>query len=356
MDDIVTEWMHPAVDGVTASSELTEGISVGICTYKRPASISHLMLSMFDQSRPPDQCVVVDASPDDETEKALRLLISKGYPGFQIVYRRVRGSLKGLTRQRNAVLKLANRHVIVFFDDDVILDPECLDEMEKGLRDKPNVAGVGACNRNELSEPALRWRLLRLLGGVPDLVPGRYHRCGLSIPLSMVPTHEETVEVDRLCGNAMAWRTEMARVLEFADHFHGYAQSEDVEFSRRAARHGRLLICNRAKVDHFPDKSGRPDLTQLARMGVLNRFYVHRTTLNERTFWDVVRFAYGNYCYEMILGLSHLREDGIRSAVRYWWGAVLGGVDIVRGRFEREGFGGHQLTPAKICTESALKE
>jgi GT2 family glycosyltransferase len=334
MDETLIEASPEAVrDGELQGLQgLHEGLTVGICTYRRASSVARILPSIFAQTRMPDQLVIVDASPDSETEEVLNAFLESNGRPFTVNYRRVSGALRGLTRQRNAILKLADRTITVFFDDDVILDKDCLATLEKVLNARSDVSGVAACNRNELSAPALRWRLLCWVRGVPDLVPGRYHRCGLAIPLSLVPTTPETVEVDRLCGNAMAWRTDLARRLGFAERFHGYAQSEDVEFSRRAARHGRLLICNRAKVDHYPDQNGRPQLTPLARMGVVNRYYVHATTLTDRTRVDVLRFIYANFCYELILGLSQIRERGFIAALQYFSGGILGALDIIRGK------------------------
>ena len=71
---------------------------------------------------------------------------------------------------------------ICFFDDDIVLLPGCLTELEKPHRTFGNrVVGVGAFGRNSYVEkpfcgPSALWRFRLFLRIVPDLQPGKYHR------------------------------------------------------------------------------------------------------------------------------------------------------------------------------------
>lgn len=308
---------------------LRSGVVIGLCTYKRPQSCERFLESLLGQSRIADQFILVDASSGEETEKVLERALKRGVLARETIYVRVKGGLKGLTRQRNLVLHLAERATTIFFDDDVVLQPGCIAAMQAVLENHPEVIGVGASDERDTTEPAIRWKLLKKVGAVSELVPGKYDRSGLALPLVRV---SQSIETDRLAGSAMGWRTEMARHLEFSERFHGYAQSEDVEFSRRAARYGKLLVSSDAKMFHFHDVNGRPDLVELGKMGVLNRFYIHKTTLLNRTWKDTLKFWYGNFFYELLVALGYVKDRHVTGCFKYAWGVALGGWHTLRGR------------------------
>ena len=93
-------------DGDTASrlagelAPLRPGLTVVICTYRRAASLARAIESIAAQTLLPDALLVVDASPDDETERLAGHTFGST-PFDSNAYFRVRGALAGLTRQRN---------------------------------------------------------------------------------------------------------------------------------------------------------------------------------------------------------------------------------------------------------------
>ena len=48
-------------------------LSLVICTYRRPGPVRRLLEAVAVQTRRPDEVLVVDASPDQETEEDLRV-------------------------------------------------------------------------------------------------------------------------------------------------------------------------------------------------------------------------------------------------------------------------------------------
>jgi GT2 family glycosyltransferase len=311
-------WMDGAPLAHTADSATAiTGVAVVVCTHQRPLSLKRFLDSLAEQDRVPDELIIVDASEDDETERMLSQL-----PGIvkivdRCLYFRVSGSLKGITRQRNFALRWVTSDLVVFFDDDVVLLPHCLREMEHVHRDPSlHVAGVGAFMRNQawpLSDSWV-WRTRQRLGLVRDLQPGRYHRSGISIPWNLVKA-EGLVEGDWLPGCAMMWKTATAREVGFYEGFAGYAQGEDLEFSLRARKHGKLLVAGMAHVIHLYESSGRPDAFKRGYMAINNRYQIHRRTLSDRTWRDIVWFSYACTLDTLLLA-RHI-------IVPNQWGAIL---------------------------------
>src|SRR5262249_35787167 len=154
--------------------------------------------------------------------------------------------------QRNLSVRLCRTAFLAFFDDDVVLRPECLRLLEETLRDHEEIVGVGAYPVNGSGVTSLRWTLMHRLGAIPALVPGRYHRSGVSIPIELIRSGGNLIPVDRLPGAGFLWRTPLLRQLGFSDRFNGYSSAEDVEISRRAARFGSLVVCRQAEMAHYP--------------------------------------------------------------------------------------------------------
>ena len=99
----------------------------------------------------------------------------------------MRGRYQGLTRQRNFALDRVSCDLVAFFDDDTVLDPACLAEMEAVHRLLgEEVAGTGAMVSTRRSSPNRIWRIRRGLHAIPNLDPGTYTRSGISIPWGFI--------------------------------------------------------------------------------------------------------------------------------------------------------------------------
>jgi len=331
---------YPAA--LSAVRDLKPGLAVAVCTFQRPASLLTFLRSVEIQTRRPDQLLIIDASPGADSEAAVLQAEGASKWADEVIYIRVTGQLRGLTRQRNVALRLAERDTIAFFDDDVVIEGGCLMAMGQVLEARSEVVGVGAVVTNESTEPGWRWKLMRVSRAVSDLVPGRYQRSGFSIPLRLLKHSKDLVEVDRLCGCAL-WRTELARELGFATLFKGYSQSEDVEFSRRASVYGKLLICSGARMEHHHSPLARPNVSELMRMGIMNRYYIQRTTLVDYSWRDSLRFAYANFIYTVILAGDYLRRGEFADVVRHFVGSLMGACDAILWRRSQRRKGGLPL-------------
>jgi GT2 family glycosyltransferase len=316
-----------------SASGLREGLAVAVCTMSRPDSLGRFLRSLAEQVRQPDQLLVVDASADDASERVLREYVATSRAASEVSYFRVFGSSAGLTRQRNFALARTRMDLVAFFDDDVVLLPGCLSEMETTHRELGDaVAGVGARIDNEPAEMSRLWRLRRAVGIVSTLAPGRYFRSGMSTPWALADDSAARSDGDWLPGCAMMWKTALARRLGFHEGFAGYAQGEDLEFCLRARATGRLILTPAARVLHLHEASGRPDHVRLGYMAIYNRYAIHRRTIANRSWRDVAWFSYA-WAVDTLLLFRHLffirRWSPTFAQVK---GRVKAAADILRGR------------------------
>ena len=295
-----------------ANQALTPGVTVGVCTFKRPAGLSRFLDSLRDHDYQPDSLVIVDASPDDATERMLRQRADLGRLAKHLLYFRVRGQYDSLTAARNFAIRFVATDLVVFFDDDVVLLPHCIREMEQTHRaGGDQVVGVGAVADNQMTQPTLHWRIRRWLGIVPSLRPGAYTRSGMSIPWDFLPRTEEVVEGQWLGGLAMMWKTAVAREVRFNERFANHSIGEDLDFGLRAGAHGKVLQAGKARVLHLPELSGRANAYMVGYTSVLNAYRIHQECLPKRTWLDTTRFMYA-WGLDTLLQLVVLLRPGPR--------------------------------------------
>ncbi|HEY8536552.1 MAG TPA: glycosyltransferase [Vicinamibacterales bacterium] len=274
------------------SRTLVPGLSVVICTRRRPGSVARCLDAIAATGSRPDQLFVIDASPDRETELHIAHRTDLGALAGSVEYVRVARNLAGLTRQRNFALGLVATDAVVFFDDDVVPGDGCLAEMEQVLRSDDAIVGVGAVAPTESDAPGRLHRIRRLLRIVDAEAPGRYCRTGMSIAWRGLDRSRPVVDVQWLPGYAMLWRTAAAREVRFDERFAGYANGEDLDFGLRMARRGRLVIATRAAIRHEHVAAGRPDPYRLGYMTVENAWVIQHRALRCRTWRDAARFAW----------------------------------------------------------------
>lgn len=318
---------------------LGQGCCVAVCTHKRAQDLSRFLNSLLTQDRKPDQLIIVDASPDDETEQVV-----KSFQGVEsladcLLYFRVSGELKGLTRQRNFALRLVTTDLVAFFDDDTVLMPDCLREMEQAHRSlgDRNV-GVGAFVQNYYKRPPFLWRLRRGLRIVSDLQPGNYCRSGIAIPWGLLGPTEELVKAEWLSGCAMMWKTAIAREVGFNELFSlssGYSNGEDLEFSLRMALRGGLVVAGKARIWHLHDlhkSSNWTDTYQVAYTGLHNAYYIHRHCLPDRTWKDAAWFIYAQGLDTLIRCAGLIRPGGTVEKWRFLKGRLHFFAQLLRFR------------------------
>jgi len=311
------------------SDPLLKGVTVVMCTYRRARSMEGFLASLEEQVPRPLRLIVVDASPDTETEELVR--IRRGEMASGLLYFRVAGPLKGLTRQRNFGIRWVNTDLVAFFDDDVVLRPGCLAEMERVHRATDGTVGVGGYTEGSYIPPDRLWRTRRALGIVADLRPGSYQRSGMSVPWAFLPPTDGVVDADWLPGCAMMWKTPVLREIGFSESFEGYAQGEDLDFSLRARRRGRLFVAGAARFLHLFDENGRPDHVKMGFMALYNRFQIQRRGLDDRTWKDVVRFVYAWGLDTLMLGRHFLVPRRFLPTLQHLAGRFRAAVVILKG-------------------------
>ncbi len=256
-----------------------------------------LLDALGAQKSIPDETLVVDASPDAETEKVVQAFVEKGELK-SLTYYKAPPAHRGLTLQRNYGIERAGGDIIAFLDDDTIPEPEYFAETIACFERHPEARGVGGFITNEVEwrranghthppgtiftwgawerREALRWRLRHRLGLASPLPPGWVPPSGHGRPVGYLPPDGEDYQVEFLMGCSFAWRREVFRHQRFSAYFEGYGLYEDLDFCVRAAQAAPLYLCTRARLAHYHAPSGRPNQFNYGEMVVRNGWLVWR--------------------------------------------------------------------------------
>jgi GT2 family glycosyltransferase len=231
-------------------------IAVGIATAGRRNLLTEILAELARQTRAPDGVFICPAAPSDFDECAI-----VGRVPYRLA---VVTSSKGLTAQRNAILRaVEDFDVVVFFDDDFVPCPMYLEESEKCFAEhEAIVAMTGRVIADDVKGPGLALATAQsLLKSYPrnsfdsdlsDLFNA--YGCNMAIRLSPVREHD----------------------VRFDENLPLYGWLEDVDFCRQLAPHGRIAKSERLIGVHLGTKGGRTSGVRFGYSQVANPIYMWR--------------------------------------------------------------------------------
>ncbi len=213
----------------------TPTASVVIITYQRPAFVARCIEHLLAQTRPPVEILVVDSSPDDQTER----LVRDRYP--TVTYARCNAGMGAMATARNLGYRLASGEVLAFVDDDAFAEPEWLERLLP-LYEDPEVGAVGG--RQIRGQPG------ELEEGVDAI--GRLQPDG-TITGNFAADPGRPVSVDHLLGANMSFRRSVLdRIGGIHDGYGGTCVREETDLCLRVAHAGfRLVYTPDAVVEHL---------------------------------------------------------------------------------------------------------
>jgi len=245
-------------------------VSVVIATMDREEDLKRCLESLWRQTHLPHEVVIVDDGSLDA--QVLRALVP---PEVEFQYHRKRPP--GLSASRNLGAKVATGDLILFLDDDVVLEPTFIEEIVKVFEEdtRGKIAGVSGVITNKRPKP--RWfklwaRLFFLDRGRPgELFPWGF--------FSEIGIPEGVVDVDWIPGGMSCFRKGVFSELSLSDMGqrgrHGLA---DVEFSWRVSRDYKLKVTPYARLAHYSRGRDPKNAIERGRRQLLNHgriFLIH---------------------------------------------------------------------------------
>jgi glycosyltransferase involved in cell wall biosynthesis len=217
-------------------------VSIIIPTKNRAEDLRQTLYSVAIQTRTPDEIIVVDQSSTSSLYKSdLPETITYIHDP----------SISGLTAARNLAMDLATGDIWFFLDDDVILEPQYLEELLRVY--SPEVDGVSGIITNYTLPPLSRrlFESIFMKGSFHDDRQGIYwaaERLRFQCPR----------RVRQFTGAVMSFRAAAVGTLRFDANLKGGCLAEDIDFCARLRPGAVLLIAPKARLFHKRSDIGRP--------------------------------------------------------------------------------------------------
>jgi Predicted glycosyltransferases len=292
-------------------------ICVGIATTGRPEILNHTLRYAHEAL---DSKGVVLICARDETDVDRDTIA--GIPGNTIIL--IASERYGLSVQRNIILDHAQKYLdpelIIFFDDDFFVHRTYIDHIVSVFRRSPEVVGV--------------------TGRV--LLDGN-KSCGIDIQtaqqaLNTLPQSALDGGVSECystygCNMSFRFSTVMQSGTRFNEAFPYYSWLEDLDFSRRMRKIGRIVRSNSACGVHLAAKTGRTSGVRFGYSQVANSTYLLKEGLIDHA-------KYLNVTVRPIIMnvLRWIRPESYVDRRGRLWGNLIAIRDMITG----------QLDPKKI--------
>lgn len=320
--------------------------SLIICTYMRPKPLLNLLKSVEKQTSYPNEILIIDGSTNVKTEQIL-----EEHNFRALKYFKVDENQKGLTKQRNYGIELVDKtsEVICFLDDDIILKDNYFTELLRtyklnldalavgGYIDNNNIweKKNGATNKNKFSydgwernEPS-RFKLRRVFGLLPDTNPGFVPTFAHGRSVGFLPPSGKVYHVEQIMGGASSYRSEVFRNVTFSTYFEGYGLYEDVDFSLRLAKKGKLYVNTNAQLFHYHDHSGRPNKYQYGKMVIRNGWYVWRVKYPTPVLKARIKWHATSFLLTMIRITNVFNTEKKKEAFTESLGRIVGWISLI---------------------------
>jgi glycosyltransferase involved in cell wall biosynthesis len=234
-------------------------VSIVIGTRNRPESLRRCLESIARQTRLPAEVLVVDDGALDPCA-ALAPLQGTGILGRYFN----KSATPGLTKSRNLGIRESTGDVVMFLDDDVVLDRGYVEAIARVYEAHPEAAGVGG----------------RLLGGLPSWPKrvflrtflldaaddGRVLPNGIGV---LIRTIDRVTRVEWFSGCNMSFRRNVFDHVMFDEDFAGNGWGDDRDFSYTVSRRRTLLAAPDATLWHLEDPRARASQRDFGAVEIL---------------------------------------------------------------------------------------
>ena len=225
------------------------GIALGIATRGRPAILGETLAQVAVQTQRPARVLVCHTAPED--------IAGLDVPGVEFIT-----APAGLPAQRNAILdRLGGSDAVLFIDDDFLMAPRYVEATLGAMQSDPGVV----VTTGDLIADGIKG---------PGFSPAEARE--MIEADGRTPPHDEAVPAPHGYGCNMAIRHDVAQAhgIRFDERLPLYAWSEDMDFTHRLGRHGRMVKLRGARGVHLGIKQGRTSGHRLGYSQVANPIYL----------------------------------------------------------------------------------
>jgi GT2 family glycosyltransferase len=270
-------------------------VSAVLPTRNRGPLLERFLKTLKQQTVRPAEIVICDAS-DDAVTKELTQAAMRDWNDARVSWQYQKAVRCGLAPQRNQAVEAATQPFVWFLDDDVLLEPECLENMHGVIASDEHVGGVTATITNQGYSPPGKWTRALMKWFEDGRERKTYASACVGPGWTFFPdvSHDgpSTMPAEWLIGCCSMYRKSALAQPAVPAHFEGAALGEDLAASLGVGRTHRLLHVRGARCFH--DSQGgdhKRSQRMLADQGLRNRYYIMTRVMGKNTRRDQFDFA-----------------------------------------------------------------
>jgi GT2 family glycosyltransferase len=229
---------------------MTLTLSAVIPTKNRPDDLIKAVESLLSQTRPPEEVLIIDQSEGMASEDAVRSRFD-GAVRTRLNYIHD-PTISGLVDAKRVGSTRASADIVCFLEDDVILEPDYMAQIESGFLARPDMWGCSGIIVNMARSSLLYIAAQRLF------FRGIFRDPRLPLTARALNGASDLMRCDILSGGISSWRREVFDRVQF-DVANGFFMFEDMEFSTRVVKAvgPHLYINPRARLEHHASSVNR---------------------------------------------------------------------------------------------------
>lgn len=244
--------------------------SIVIPTRNRPQFLEDLLKTINMSVENLIEIIIIDSS--DSLNNKFHSNISK------IKY--IHTNIKSAAVQRNiGIDKVSSKAKFIFFlDDDILIEEDYFGKLIQSINESGSIGASGiAINLNSSSKrknPKGLTGLYKKIFLLDSNIEGKLLKSAINIPCRRDSKRQSSLmEVDWLIGCA-AWKTSAFTNLRFEESFKGQSLGEDLLFSNKAKKLGKLMVNKNVIINHRESDIERPNPYNFYKMWILNRYKI----------------------------------------------------------------------------------
>lgn len=259
-----------------------------IPTANRSEVLYRTLKSIAEQSILPLSIHIVDHSFDSTTEKVCK----EASDVFQLNIQHYKATIKGAATQRIQAFQFIKSEYVLFLDDDIILEKDCLQIMLNVLVSDKKAGGVNAMVTNQqyhtpskITAFMYKW----MNGSALDSYAGKCIGPGWN--LLPQDKGEQVNETEWLNTTCTLYRTISLPDPLFHPIFEGYSLMEDLALSLEVGKKWKLYNARNAKIFHDSQPGDhKKSAFKISKMEMINRHFIMKNILHRTTIKDYVKF------------------------------------------------------------------
>ena len=288
-------------------------ITAVIPTRNRPDDLERAVLSVCAQTRVPDELAIIDQSPGTASRERVLALLSTRAGAMKIDYVHD-PQIAGLVAAKKAAVARAHGDVVCFLEDDVVLEPDYIRNIEAGFLADPQMVGSCGIVSNLPPLPPYYFRLFHFFHR------GIFHDPRVGVTGVLAGSGHRLIPSDYLSGGLSAYRRTVFETVPF-DVQNAFFALEDVDFSTRVSRAfgPHLFINPNARLEHRMSPANRAVLGPRQERKVREFLVFYKKRRSEARALDLTLIVTGLFLEATFQALKQRSIDPIAGYFRGLW-------------------------------------